>query len=174
MATGGIAPPNWPTTTAAPSPSATAEKAFDFCLQAGDVAARQYAWEEACGHYQRALDVEPLLPVPAEGQRGAVAGKVYEEMGDAFALAGAFDRSVDAYESAAARLPKEDRIAAARVKQKQMLPLYRRGQYDLALVAVTQAEIALGSNAAEGAGSGWWQEWIEVELDRSLPPLSGG
>ena len=51
------------------APGGDVEKAIDYARRAGDGALSQVAWEEAAGHYERALQALELLPGPDERVR---------------------------------------------------------------------------------------------------------
>jgi tetratricopeptide (TPR) repeat protein len=142
------------------------QKAVEYCVRAGRVAASQYAWEEACGHWQRGLAMLELLPVDAAERCPPFVGRIYEDLGDGYGLIGDADRAIEAYEHAARHLPREDNVCLARVTRKQVDHLYNRVRHGQALAVVSQANALLGT-PSEVAGRDWWQEWIEVQLSRA-------
>jgi len=144
-----------------------AAKAVEYGLRAGRVAASQYAWEEACSHWRRALSLLEVLPEGAPERRPLVVARVYEDMGDAYQLSAQPDRAAAAYEDAAARLsPSGDRVWLARLKRKQVVLAHLLGRDPDGLALVKEAESLLGA-PAEAESSDWWREWLEVKAARA-------
>ncbi len=141
------------------------DKAVAFSIRAGEVAARRYAWEEACAHWQGALSLLDMLPTDSPHRARPAVSKVFEDLGDAYGHAAQLDRAIDAYENSAAHRPWPASVSLARVTRKQVDHLYARGEQDRALAAVIQAESALAA-MPEPHDREWWQEWLDVELAR--------
>jgi DNA-binding response OmpR family regulator len=142
-----------------------ADKAVDFCLRAGQVAVSQYAWEEACSLWRRSIGLVDHLPVGAPQRGPLFVGHVYEEMGDAYSIAGDVDQTVEAYEDALSRLPREERVWRARLKRKQSAQFHLSAQHHRAQTALMEAESLLG-RPEEASGPGWWHESVQIRLEQ--------
>ena len=144
-----------------------AEKAVDLCLRAGQVAASQYAWEEACSLWRRSIGLLDHLPLGAPQRDALFVAHVYEEMGDAYSIAGDVDQTVEAYEDALSRLPSEERVWQARLKRKQSVQLHLNAQHHRAQTALMEAESLLG-RPEEAAVPTWWHESIQIRLEQGV------
>jgi len=143
--------------------AAIAEKAVDYLGQAGQQARRQYANEEAMDYFRRALALlEDALP---DASRQQAATKLYESLGDVMELTGQYDEARAAYQNALASLPSNDQIGQGRLHRKMGETWRFPRRFEEAMQAYDKAEIALGQEPAEAA-SEWWQEWVEIQLER--------
>jgi len=146
------------------------EKAVDYCIRAGISAAARCAWEEACAQWQSAL---ALLDELAEGapQRGwRVIGLIYEDLARAYGAAGDLDKAIEAGREALRRIPAEEAVWRARLKREQTFWLEASGRHTQAETGLMEACLLLG-RPDEQRGPDWWQEWIDVQLERALPPF---
>jgi predicted ATPase len=80
------------------APGGDVEKAIDYARRAGDRAVEVYAWEEAAGHYERALQAMELLPVRDEHRQAELLlalGEALYGAGDRAGYREAFGRAAD-------------------------------------------------------------------------------
>ena len=142
----------------------SATKAVHYQILAGRVAAAQYAWDEACSHWQRALSLLDLLPVDAVERRSQSVARVLEETGDARRLNAETDAAIAAYESAAACLPPGENFWRARLKRKEVELFHLLGQDTQAAARAREAAELLGPPEEAARPPAWWHEWLEVEV----------
>jgi tetratricopeptide (TPR) repeat protein len=90
---------------------------------------------------------------------------IRESLGDVLEWTGGHDEAQMAYRDALADVPEGDWIWQARLHRKtgNIARLQRR--HDQALGAYALAEMALGPAPDEPAAA-WWQEWVQVLLER--------
>lgn len=143
------------------------ERAVIYYQRAAEVARRVYANAEAIRSYQRVLallNVVSSVQPPQEPWRD-VTIRVYESLGDVFALTVQFDEARKAYQEALACVPIYDCIKQAYLYRKiaQTWTLQRR--FKEALQAHSMAEAALEGESAERTAE-WWQAWIEIQHAR--------
>jgi len=142
-----------------------ASQAVEYCLRAGRVAVAQSAWDEARSHLQRAAESIDLLPAEAPQRTPIFVGRVWEELGDIHAIAVDADRALEAYQHAARRVPSEEGLWLARLKEK-MAGQYRGSErYDEAMSCLAEAEALLGPPTGDAEVS-WWDTWINVQRER--------
>jgi class 3 adenylate cyclase/tetratricopeptide (TPR) repeat protein len=139
------------------------EKAQHYLYQAGEQARRQYANEEAITYFRRALAL--LEDAPPDAPRKKAATKLYESLGDVLKLTGQYDEARTAYQNALASIPSQDRIGQGRLHCKTGMTWRFPRRFEKAMQAYDKAETALGQEPAEAA-SEWWQEWVEIQLER--------
>jgi AAA ATPase domain len=149
------------------------QKAVEYCVRAGNLAASHCAWEEACAHWRRGLELMELLPVDAIERSPSTVSHLCEDLGDGEGLVGDSSRALEAYEHAANNLPPEERISLARVRRKQVQHFHTCGQHSRAIAAVRQAD-ALLQTPVDGSPPEWWREWIEVHHERTRLHLWAG
>ncbi len=147
-------------------PAACAEKAVDFCLRAGRVAASQCAWEEASSQWRRGLEMHELLPADCLRRDRSSLARVHEDLAEAYSFAGDTERAVEAYQQAALRTPPEDAVWRARLRRKQSSVLAMSGLPAHAAAVLAEAAMLLGP-PRENAELDWWQEWLEVKLEQA-------
>ena len=89
---------------------------------------------------------------------------LYEGLGNALQLTGAYEEAQKAYEEALRALLPDHRMARARLYRKQgvVQEAQRHGQEALRLQ--TLAEDLLGSTPFDQADRAWWQEWIAIQI----------
>jgi class 3 adenylate cyclase/tetratricopeptide (TPR) repeat protein len=136
-------------------------KAIETLMQAGELARRQYANEEAVDYFQRALALLRDAPPAVAGQR--VAATAFESLGDVLELASRHDEARTAWENALACVSAEDRIGRGRLWRKTGESWSSQHQPESTGQALDQAETALGPEPA-GAAPEWWQEWVAIQL----------
>ncbi|MDP9238482.1 MAG: AAA family ATPase, partial [Chloroflexota bacterium] len=97
------------------APGGDVEKAIDYATRAGERAVELYAWEEAAGHYERALQAMDLTGAGNTRQRFDLLmrlGVAHGFMGDAPSAKDAYERA--AHVGRAAGLAEQQALAAAR------------------------------------------------------------
>lgn len=146
-------------------PAGFAAQAVDHCLRAGRVAFSQCAWDEACSQLHRAVDLIDLLPAETPQRSPIFAGKVWEELGDVYHVMADHDRAVEAYHQAARRVPPEERLWQARLRDILAWQHNLLHHDDQALACLAEADALLGP-PTKGAEASWWDTWIDVQTDR--------
>jgi tetratricopeptide (TPR) repeat protein len=154
-------------------PAGFVPQAVDYCLQAGRMAVSQCAWEEACSQMQRAADLLELLPARAAQRDRVFAGEVWEKLGDAYYFAADIDRAFEAYEQASRRVPLEENVWRARLKDDMANLHTLRHRFDQALACLAEADALLGS-PAESADDSWWDTWLVVQQHRGMVHFTEG
>jgi class 3 adenylate cyclase/tetratricopeptide (TPR) repeat protein len=139
-------------------------QAARYLLRCAEAARSAYASKEALAFYRRIVGLRTaLLQAPADGlQRLAAA---YEGMGDLLALGGQHGEALRAFRSALGLVAAEDMVRRAGLLRRCGLTLMTRRDADRALLHYNQAGDALGAPPA-GDSPEWWNEWIELQLDR--------
>ncbi len=142
--------------------------AAPYYLSAARAARRVYANDEAIALLQRGLALV-ADGEPGKGERcEEIAAHLWEELADVLELRAQHQEAVNAYRTAQARVSGGDRIGQARLHRKVGAVMREQRLYAEALDACRRAEAALGEQpelADEGAGP-WWDEWLEVQIDR--------
>jgi tetratricopeptide (TPR) repeat protein len=142
-----------------------ASQAVEYCLRAGRVAVSQSAWDEACSHLHRAIDFVDLLPADAPERSPILVGRVWEELGDIYSIAVDADGALEAYQQAARRVPPEEGLWQARLREKVASQHRNRERYDEAMRCLAEAEALLGPPTKD-AEVPWWDTWINVQRER--------
>ena len=143
-------------------------EAIHYLHRAGDLAGAQYANAEAIGFYRRALvpsgrirDRPSLRSVYKEDD----IRQLHEKLGDVLDLTGQHDAARASYEQALRLAPEWDRITQARLHRKTGNTWQVQRLADAALAAYDTADQALGEQP-DPPEPEWWQEWIQIRLDR--------
>lgn len=140
------------------------ERAIGYYQRAAEYARRIYANADAIDYYQRAqrmlnhrLDrcLPTTLSLPA----------IDEPLGDVLHHVTRDDDARDAYLQALARTGRVDTISRARLQRKIGNTLRDLRQYHEAMQTYQIAEDELGQ-PANGATPAWWQEWIQLQLEK--------
>ncbi len=142
--------------------------AAEYFLVAARSARRVFANQEAIVFYRGAIEmVSQLLRGEAKPSENwsNLAAQLYEDWGDALEVTGQHDDARDTYEKALAHAPGHNRIWQSRLYRKIGNTWQIQRRYDEALRAYDAAETGLGHVPAEAA-SEWWQEWVQIQLDR--------
>jgi DNA-binding SARP family transcriptional activator len=147
--------------------SGRAEKAIEYLYQAGQRAQRLYANAEAVDFYRQASALlEDALPDGFhEGWWQEMAAQVHESLGDVLEWTGEHDKAKGAYQAALTYLPPGELIRQAHLHHKTGNIWRLQRQYENALQAYDLAQSILGQGSA-GSTSEWWQEWVQVQLER--------
>ena len=143
------------------------ERAVIYYQRAAEVARRVYANAEAIRSYQRVLALLNVVSSvqPQQEPWRDVTIRVYESLGDVFALTVQLDEARKAYQEALACVPIYDRIKQAHLYRKNAQTWSIQRLSKEALQAHSIAEAVLEGESAERT-SEWWQAWIEIQLDR--------
>ena len=144
-----------------------AERAIAHYQRAAEAARSLYAHDEALFSYRRALELVAELAQTAalERWRRVVAGELHEGLGDIAALQGRHEDAREHFEHAL-ELLRGDALACARLWRSIGLTWTAQYCYGLAAQAFEAGEASLGSDDT-AAGEGWWQAWIDIQLERS-------
>jgi tetratricopeptide (TPR) repeat protein len=143
------------------------EKAVDYLGQAAERAQRLYANEEAIEYYERALTLLEDAPpdaCPANWRR-ETAAQLRENLGDVLEWIGEHAGARASYQGALAYVAKEDRFRQAHLHCKTGNIWRLQSRYEEALGTYDLAEIVLGQAPAT-ADPEWWQEWVQIQLER--------
>jgi class 3 adenylate cyclase/tetratricopeptide (TPR) repeat protein len=123
--------------------SGDADRAWEFCVRAGDRNMSLYANPEAAVHFERAVEVSKHVQAASVDE----IRDVYVRLGDVLERAGAFDRSIAAYRRAS-RLVSDNPLVEADMRLKMARARERAGKYSAALGDTTRA-----INLVEGSRS---------------------
>jgi class 3 adenylate cyclase/tetratricopeptide (TPR) repeat protein len=140
-------------------------KAVEYLAKAGEKARRAYLNQEAARFLRAAvsrLEMEPNA-VPDAGTRVLMRAQLHESLGDVGHFTGSYADAVDEYEAAAAAAPEASSLLQARLRRKIASVWSTQRKYEDAVSASERAETLLGKTRDEPA---WWQEWIQIHLDR--------
>ncbi|MGD9049254.1 MAG: hypothetical protein PVF77_14445, partial [Anaerolineae bacterium] len=144
-----------------------AEKAVAYLHEAGVRAQRLYANAEAVDYFRRALAL--LDEIPRHELQGSwwqeMASRLSESLGDVLEWTGDHDQARLAYQGALAYVPGAERLRQAHLWRKMGNVWRLQRQYQKALKNYDFAETALGEQGP-GSTPEWWQEWIQVQLER--------
>jgi class 3 adenylate cyclase len=152
-----------------------ADKAIRYLSRAANRARAMYANTEAIGFYRAALGQAELLLGRAGGPQEpwrAEASRLQEALGDLLELTGSHDEARAAHLSALALVAAEDRLRRSRLHRKIAKTWESQRELTEALASYAEAERTLGeraplsSAATQQADSAWWEEWIDIRLER--------
>ena len=134
--------------------------------QAAALARRIYAHGDALAVIERAISL--LAVLPDDTARCERTAHFQEERGDLLELLTRHNAARDAYAAALACAPEADRVAQARLHRKigKTLESERAGYAQVA-AQYDEAEALLGT-PGEAAGSAWWEEWCQVQIEHLL------
>jgi DNA-binding winged helix-turn-helix (wHTH) protein/tetratricopeptide (TPR) repeat protein len=150
-------------------------QAYEYSRRAGTGALSRFGYEEAAGHFVRALTLLPCSGLESPTQREEAVG-LHEAVGDALSLAARRKHAVDAYQRAAMLLRSDDQATRARLQRKtgaawlaDQEPIRAQGSFE-------SAEATLGPPPASAVGRtraatspedlSWADEKIEITLQR--------
>lgn len=146
-------------------PAGFVPQAVDHCLRAARVAAAQCAWNEACTQLRRAVDLIGMLPAEAPQKAPAFVGRVWEDLAyDCWAMLD-LDLALEAYEQAACRVPPEDRVRRAGLKDRAAYMDILSGRYERATARLDEAEALLGVPAGFTEQL-QWDSWLSIQRHR--------
>lgn len=114
--------------------------------------------------YQIALRRVEEQPADTEQWRRSFCS-LHEILADIAGLSGDYEDSRGHYDAALARLPEEMFVCLARLKRKKGNTFRIQMQFDNALDSYRAAEAVLGSPTTRDVR--WWQEWIQIQLERT-------
>lgn len=113
-------------------------RTWRYARLAGNLSRRSYANADAADQFERALEVSRRVPGVSDVDRAAL----WESIGELRDLAGMFERSVDAYRRAA-RLRRDDPLAAVAVSMRQAAVHLRTGAFNSALRVIGRCRTVL-------------------------------
>ncbi len=122
-----------------------AERTWRYAQRAGRLAERSHATADAATHFVAALEVSRRVQGVTDADRAAL----WRSIGDLRELAGMFDGAIDAHRRAA-RLLRDDPVAAAEVLLRRASVHERAGAFTTALQDVARARRLL-ADADEGS-----------------------
>jgi tetratricopeptide (TPR) repeat protein len=152
------------------------DKAIHYFTLAGGRAKNGYANTEAMAFYRAAINqLEQILSQSAEPEKWrAKSARLFENLADVLELTGQHEAARQAYEqalAAMAQLARPDRIEQARIHRKIGSVLTVMHQFEQAQQVWDLGETALGQPPAGPAlpelAHPWWQEWIEIQVERT-------
>lgn len=91
--------------------------------------------------------------------------RLHEILGDISVLSGQYDDTRQHYNAALTRLPQNELIWLARINRKIANTYRNQHQFDKAIDNYVKAEMVLSSPSNQNAI--WWQEWIQIQLERT-------
>jgi class 3 adenylate cyclase/tetratricopeptide (TPR) repeat protein len=140
-------------------------KAVDYLAKAGAKAQRTYLNHEAGRLCRAALSVLKTVPtaIPDADTRARTSAELHERLGDVGHFTGNYADAVAEYEAAVADSPEGHTLLRARLNRKVASVWSTQRKYEDAVRASERAETMLGMARDEPA---WWQEWVQVHLDR--------
>jgi tetratricopeptide (TPR) repeat protein len=144
------------------------ERALHYYTQAADAAARVYANEEAIDYVRCALRLfnARTHEGPIDDHRQETGLQLLERLGDILHLTGQQDQAREAYQGALAHVSEHDWISRARLHRKQGNIWREQHRYNRALTAYEKAEATLDKKTQDQATRDWWQEWVQIRLER--------
>ncbi|MGK3983553.1 protein kinase [Sorangium sp. So ce136] len=167
-ARGGVTPDRLPALAHHFASGGVHAKASLYHGLAGDAARSAYANGDAIASYRAAIRAahEALREGARAEEWGERICQLEESLGDVLALAGQQAEARAAYDGALARVPARERVRRARIHRKQGTCWETHHKQDEAQRAYLTADEELGATPAEEQDGGWWQEWIQVQIDR--------
>jgi len=142
------------------------ERALPFLRQAGDLAAKHYANEEAIAYYNRALALF-TLPMESGDTEQDQLQTIHESLGNVYAVIGQQSKARIEFQQAIEIIPKDDFLSLSRLQRKIGSAWQEDGEYEQSERAFFAAETILGPVTVERSVP-WWQEWIWIRIDRLL------
>jgi len=145
-----------------------AERAIYYYTRVADSAARVYANEDAIDYLRCALRLFRTLPQedPENGRGQERDLELHERLGDILHLTGQYDQAREAYQAALAHVSEHDWISRVRLHRKEGNIWREQHHYERALTAYEKAEATLDKKSQDQATRGWWQEWVQIQLER--------
>ena len=135
-------------------------QAFAYFRRAGDRARAIFANAEAVTFYRAAIAQASHLP-----HLDTSLAQLHEQLGDVLDLTGKLEEARAAYHDALSHAPESNGVVRARLHRKIGSVCALQFRYQDAADALDQAEYSLGSAPTEPVVV-WWQEWIQIQLDR--------
>ncbi|MCX9076600.1 MAG: hypothetical protein OIN84_01355, partial [Candidatus Methanoperedens sp.] len=132
------------------------DKAIHYLALAAEQARAKFANQEAVNLYQLALGQIHTAEDP-------IAVQLYEGMGHVLSLMGHHDDALSAFQAAMERISSDDRIRKSRLFRQMAKIGIAQHLHQNAVNIYDQAELVLGAQSSE---AGWWEEWLNVNLDR--------
>lgn len=117
------------------------EKAFDYCMRAGEKAEAEFAPVQALELYRNALTAREKVQAKSDA---GTAVALHEKVGDLLILVGKFDESLDSYGAAYSKA--EDDPVRARLLRKKGEVYHKKGDYQEALKILAEAKGKAGSD----------------------------
>lgn len=141
------------------------EQALDYYLRAADVARKVYANPDAIAYYNRALNL--LDTGKSVDRHSDKKVYIYENLGDVLSLIGKYDQARQNYHAARDHMRESGLIKTASLERK-IANCYRdEYSYEFAEKGYQLATSVL-EKYQHNEEQLWWQEWIQIQLDRLL------
>jgi class 3 adenylate cyclase/tetratricopeptide (TPR) repeat protein len=143
------------------------EKAVHYLTRAADRARQTYANAEAIAFYRAAVEqVDELRRNPDRPEDWREkAADLNENLGSVLGMIGQVDEALEAYAAARSCVPATDAVAHARLHRREGIALNVLRRTPEMLAAHERAVAVLGA-PANVADERWWQEWIDLQLER--------
>jgi predicted ATPase len=135
------------------------EKAAVHYEKAAHHARNLYALTEAITHLESALQILPDLP-----RNKPLAGRLYEQFGEALLMSGRYEAALRALSNAMHRLEPGNFIDQARLSRRVAETWSSQQRYDEAEEALRNALDNLGDQPPADKQSEWMQEWLEIRF----------
>ncbi len=143
------------------------ENAAPYYLRAAEVARQVYANEEAAALLRRGIELlgDSISNKSRGERRVTIAAQLWEALGDILELKVQHEEAHQAYRKARMYAPDGYWIWHARLHRKDGAVMREQRLYAEALQLCHTAESTLGKPPEENS-IGWWDEWIEVQVER--------
>jgi hypothetical protein len=138
-----------------------AEPAVAWYGRAAEIARGQYANVEALEALERAIALLDDRP----GDRVVAAG-LFEAWGDCLVVAGRLPEADEAYHSALAACPADDRLRLAALYQKVVQIYPPQGRMEESAAIYQKALAVLGPAPGDLPPVAWWRVWLEIQIGR--------
>ncbi len=143
----------------------TPEKAIAWLARGAAAAARVHAHREGLALVARGMGL--LAAWPGDGAGAVWAARLQETAGDSRYLLAQHEAAREAYETALAHAPPEERVGRARLRRKiGSAVMGGNGKFEEAAAHYEEAEATLGPPAG-GDEPDVWQEWCQIQLDHA-------
>ena len=142
-------------------------KAIEYLELAAKHAARQHINEEAINYLSRAVEKLKLATEEEylDINQGDKMAYLLEQRADVYELNGQALMALDSYMEAIGCLNKLQLLPRARIYRKAAVSHQAAHQFNLADKALAETEVLL-TKCKDSNNENWWQEWIEMKLDR--------
>ncbi len=143
------------------------DKALHYLTLAADRARETYSNAEAIGFYRTAIEqVDELRRQSSKAEAWREkAASLRENMGGMLSISGRVDEALETYTAARSFVPDTDEVTQGRLYRRQSIALSGSRRIPEMLAANERAVAMLGA-PREAADQGWWQEWVDLQIER--------